>query len=155
MFSISTSVDEELGFARLQCIANKSRNWPDITERTKREVRAVHATFNGEAKRPTEFSKCGRDQILLHEGGCGGTKKDSHNLCGLIARLHQSSECCRRTVPVSVARMLKWTFCANRLTDVARVGKPLVILEQQKSGSEFTMLVGSDPQEFEGCDSSR
>src|SRR5215831_16504654 len=90
-------------------------------------------------------------RFLLHEGGCGGTKEDSHNLCGLIAGyIHHPN--------VAGATVLS-LGCQHAQIDILRehlqrrnpkFDKPVVILEQQKSGSEFSMLSDAIRRTFEG-----
>ncbi len=80
-------------------------------------------------------------KFLLHEGGCGGTREDANNLCTLIAGyIHHPN--------VAGATVLS-LGCQNAQIDILQrelrkldpdFKKPLFILEQQKSGSEFTML---------------
>jgi altronate hydrolase len=90
-------------------------------------------------------------KFLLHEGGCGGTREDSNNLCGLIAGyLHNPN--------VAGATVLS-LGCQHAQIDILRkqiqrrdpsFNKPLVILEQQQSGSEFAMLSEAIEQTFLG-----
>jgi altronate hydrolase len=90
-------------------------------------------------------------KFLLHEGGCGGTREDSNNLCGLIAGYINHPNVAGATV-LSLG-------CQHAQVDVLReqiqgrnpnFQKPLVILEQQKSGSEFAMLSEAIQRTFEG-----
>ena len=80
-------------------------------------------------------------KFLMHQSGCGGTREDSQNLCGLIAGyLHHPN--------VAGATVLS-LGCQNSQVSILReqiarrdpnFSKPLVVLEQQRSGSEFEML---------------
>jgi altronate hydrolase len=80
-------------------------------------------------------------RFLLHEGGCGGTREDSNNLCGLIAGyIHHPN--------VAGATVLS-LGCQNAQIGILReelrkrnpnFDKPLVIVEQQQSGTEVAML---------------
>ena len=90
-------------------------------------------------------------KFLLHEGGCGGTREDANNLCALIAGyLHH---------PNGAGGTVLSLGCQNAQIDLLRkqierrnpkFDKPLVIVEQQKSGSEFAMLSAAIQQTFEG-----
>jgi altronate hydrolase len=108
----------------------------------------------GEVGHPGEsrvFPNVDGIKFLLHEGGCGGTREDSNNLCGLIAGyLHHPN--------VAGATVLS-LGCQHAQIDILRkqierrnpkFDKPLVILEQQKSGSEFAMLSQAIGQTFDG-----
>src|SRR5438876_4876242 len=100
---------------------------------------------------PRIFPNLDGIKFLLHEGGCGGTREDSNNLCGLIAGyLHHPN--------VAGATVLS-LGCQHAQIDILRkqierrdlhLSKPLVILEQQKSGSEFAMLSEAIEQTFNG-----
>ncbi|MGA7293384.1 MAG: altronate dehydratase family protein [Terriglobales bacterium] len=80
-------------------------------------------------------------KFLMHEGGCGGTREDSNNLCGLLAGyIHHPN--------VAGATVLS-LGCQNAQVSILReqvnqrdpaFHKPLLIFEQQRSGSEFKML---------------
>jgi altronate hydrolase len=77
----------------------------------------------------------------MHEGGCGGTREDANNLCGLLAGyIHHPN--------VAGATVLS-LGCQNSQVEILReqiagrdphFSKPMFIFEQQKSGSEFKML---------------
>ena len=90
---------------------------------------------------PRLFSNVDGIKFLLHEGGCGGTREDSNNLCALIAGyIHHPN--------VAGATVLS-LGCQNAQVAVLRdeirkrdpnFAKPLYIFEQQRSGEEFAML---------------
>jgi altronate hydrolase len=90
-------------------------------------------------------------KFLLHEGGCGGTREDSNNLCGLIAGYINHPN-------VGGATILS-LGCQHAQSGILReeirkrnphFDKPLVILEQQRSGSEFAMLSDAIRRTFVG-----
>jgi altronate hydrolase len=80
-------------------------------------------------------------KFLMHGAGCGGTREDSNNLCGLLAGyIHHPN--------VAGATVLS-LGCQNSQASILReqidrrdpgFSKPLLIFEQQQSGSEFKML---------------
>jgi altronate hydrolase len=80
-------------------------------------------------------------KFLMHEGGCGGTREDSNNLCGLLAGyIHHPN-----VTGVTVLSL----GCQNSQVSILQeqidrrdpaFKKPLLIFEQQQSGSEFKML---------------
>ncbi|MGA9978585.1 MAG: altronate dehydratase family protein [Candidatus Sulfotelmatobacter sp.] len=80
-------------------------------------------------------------KFLMHEGGCGGTREDSNNLCGLLAGyIHHPN-----VAGVTVLSL----GCQNAQMGILReqinrrdpaFKKPLLMFEQQQSGSEFKML---------------
>ncbi len=80
-------------------------------------------------------------KFLMHEGGCGGTREDSANLCGLIAGYVNHPNVAGATV-LSLG-------CQNAQIDIFKeqlygrnpqFEKPLLIFEQQQSGTEAAMV---------------
>ncbi|HEY3131878.1 MAG TPA: altronate dehydratase family protein [Acidobacteriota bacterium] len=153
VLNLKQAFDEELGFARppvyRQQVAELARHY---REGRSTEFEPAHAAGNGEAAASNRiFTNVDGIRFLLHEGGCGGTREDSHNLCGLIAGYINHPNVAGATV-LSLG-------CQNAQVDILReqiyrrspkFGKPLVILEQQKSGSEFTMLSDAIQRTFAG-----
>src|SRR5205085_2740888 len=88
-------------------------------------------------------------KFLTHEGGCGGTREDAGNLAGLLAGyIHHPN--------VAGATILS-LGCQNAQVELLRNAifkrdpdfkKPLLVFEQQQSGSEFTMLSQAIRQTF-------
>ena len=90
-------------------------------------------------------------KFLTHERGCGGTREDARNLCGLIAGyLHHPN--------VAGATVLS-LGCQHSQADILReeiakrdphFSKPLILLEQQGSTSERAMLSQAIRETFLG-----
>jgi altronate hydrolase len=90
-------------------------------------------------------------RFLVHEGGCGGTRQDSKALCGLLAGyIHHPN--------VAGATVLS-LGCQNAqpsiLMDALRerdpgLRKPVLMYEQQQSGTESAMLSEAIRATFEG-----
>ena len=153
VLNLKQAFEEELGFAPppvyRQQVAELVRHH---REGRSTKVEPVQAAGNGEARASQKiFKNVDGIRFLLHEGGCGGTREDSRNLCGLIAGYINHPNVAGATV-LSLG-------CQNAQGDILReeinrrspkFGKPLAILEQQKSGSEFTMLSEAIHRTFEG-----
>jgi altronate hydrolase len=80
-------------------------------------------------------------KFLTHELGCGGTRLDSDSLCGLIAGYITHPNVAGATVlslgcQHSQASILKQEI----LKRSAKFDKPLIVLEQQKEGTENNLL---------------
>src|SRR5882757_9427705 len=150
ILNLKQAFEDELGFAP-----------PQLYRRQVAELLQAHR--EGRAPRSFASEKCNGAsasrafpnvdgiKFLLHEGGCGGTREDSNNLCGLIAGyLHNPN--------VAGATVLS-LGCQHAQIDILRkqiehrdptFHKPFVVLEQQKSGSEFAMLSDAIEQTFRG-----
>jgi altronate hydrolase len=152
ILNLKQAFEEELGFARPQIYRRQVARLAHLYREGKELTAAGAGREEGStASAKRLFPNLDGVKFLLHEGGCGGTREDSDNLCGLIAGyLHHPN--------VAGATVLS-LGCQHAQVDVLRkqvalrdpgFGKPLIILEQQKSGSEFAMLSDAIEQTFAG-----
>jgi len=150
---LKQAFEEELGFAPPQIYRQQ------VAElvRTYQEGGSAEIESSGAARsraqsqRARIFENLDGIKFLLHEGGCGGTREDSNNLCGLIAGyIHHPN--------VAGATVLS-LGCQNSQVAILReevrkrdrnFSKPLFVFEQQQSGSEFTMLSEAIQRTFLG-----
>jgi altronate hydrolase len=153
ILNLKQAFEEELGFARPQLyreqVAQLARLYREGKQPSAAQGFTTEQTSNPISERL--FSSVDGIKFLLHEGGCGGTREDSDNLCGLIAGyLHHPN--------VAGATVLS-LGCQHAQADILRkqlalrdprFNKPLVVLEQQKSGSEFAMLSEAIERTFAG-----
>ena len=141
--NLKQAFEEELGFAAPQLYRQQVAELARLYREGRSEQ--VRASYPAPAEPPQPsnrlFPNVDGIRFLLHEGGCGGTREDSTNLCGLIAGYINHPNVAGATV-LSLG-------CQNAQIGILReqlgkrnssFNKPLVILEQQKSGSEYAML---------------
>ncbi|HXU18904.1 MAG TPA: altronate dehydratase family protein [Terriglobales bacterium] len=152
ILNLKQAFEEELGFARPQVYRRQ------VAELAKayREGRTLvgspaKVTQQQDAAPERLFPNVDGIKFLLHEGGCGGTREDANNLCGLIAGYLHHPNVAGGTV-LSLG-------CQNAQADILReqltrrdpnFSKPLAVLEQQKSGSEIAMLSEAIERTFAG-----
>jgi len=150
---LKQALEEELGFAAPQLyrrqVADLAKLYRD-GQMEKVDIRAA-ATEAAPAARSRLFDNIDGIRFLLHEGGCGGTREDSNNLCGLIAGyIHHpnvagatvlSLGCQHAQIPILREEIRKRN---------PKFDKPLVVLEQQRSGSEAAMMSEAIRQTFLG-----
>ena len=150
---LKQAFEEELGFAPPQIYRQQVA---DLV-RAYQEGRTVAPESGGATKSRAQiqpnkiFENLDGIKFLMHEGGCGGTREDANNLCGLIAGyIHHPN--------VAGATVLS-LGCQNSQVAILReevkkrdrnFSKPLFVFEQQQSGSEFTMLSQAIQQTFLG-----
>ncbi|MGA7754800.1 MAG: altronate dehydratase family protein [Candidatus Sulfotelmatobacter sp.] len=150
---LKQAFEEELGFAAPQLYRQQVAE----LARLYREGKIGEAGHHGVPDRAASpgrqrlFQNVDGIRFLLHEGGCGGTREDSNNLCGLIAGyIHHPN--------VAGATVLS-LGCQHAQIEILReeirkrnpkFDKPLFILEQQKSGSEAAMMREAIGQTFLG-----
>ncbi len=150
---LKQAFEEELGFAPPQIyrqqVAELVRSYQ---ARGSAEIKSSAAARSGvQGQRMRVFENLDGIKFLMHEGGCGGTREDSNNLCALIAGyIHHPN--------VAGATILS-LGCQNSQVAILReelkkrdasFSKPLLVLEQQQIGSEFTMLSEAIQRTFLG-----
>ena len=84
---LKQAFEEELGFAPPQIYRRQVAELAKLYREGKLDA-AGTARSPGTARmaqRSRVFENIDGIKFLLHEGGCGGTREDSNNLCGLIA----------------------------------------------------------------------
>src|SRR6266849_6517536 len=84
---LKQAFEEELGFAAPQVyrrqVAELARLYADGRAE---EIKTQAGKTNGsDPARARVFENIDGIKFLLHEGGCGGTREDANNICGLIA----------------------------------------------------------------------
>ena len=150
---LKQAFEEELGFAAPQVYRRQVAELAKLYREGNTEVIRTHSLAGNGAdpQRSRVFENIDGIKFLLHEGGCGGTREDSNNLCGLIAGYINHPNVAGATV-LSLG-------CQHAQAGILRqqvqkrnpnLDKPLFILEQQQSGSEFAMLSDAIRQTFLG-----
>jgi len=150
---LKQAFEEELGFAAPQIYRRQVAELARLYKEGKSSEVSSAALSNTTAApaRSKIFENVDGIRFLLHEGGCGGTREDSNNLCGLIAGyIHHPN--------VAGATILS-LGCQHAQIPILReeirkrdphFDKPLVIFEQQQTGSEETMLTEAIRKTFLG-----
>ena len=149
---LKQALEEELGFAAPQLYRQQVADLARLyREGQKDKVDAPALPEIAPTQRSPLFENIDGIRFLLHEGGCGGTREDSNNLCGLIAGyIHHPN--------VAGATVLS-LGCQNAQIAILRdeirkrnpnFDKPLIILEQQRSGSEAAMMSDAIRRTFLG-----
>ncbi len=148
---LKQAFEEELGFAAPQTyrrhVAELVRLYREGKADTIRDYR-----FGAEGpRRPAQhlFQNLDGIKFLMHEGGCGGTREDTQNLCGLLAGYINHPNVAGATV-LSLG-------CQHAQVEILReeirrrnpaFDKPLLVYEQQQSGSEAAMLSDATRETF-------
>ncbi len=152
ILNLKQAFEEELGFAAPQLYRQQVAELAKLYREGKTDdLKSSAEPQHGLPESRKLFPNVDGVKFLLHEGGCGGTREDSNNLCGLIAGYLNHPNVAGATV-LSLG-------CQNAQVEILQeqvrrrnpnFDKPLVILEQQKSGSEFAMLSHAIRRTFQG-----
>lgn len=140
---LKQAFEEELGFAPPKIYQQQ------VAELVRRYLKGETPTLVPESlpetlragANPRVFENIDGIKFLLHEGGCGGTREDSDNLCGLIAGYMHHPNVAGATVLSLGCQHSQGTILREQiLRRDPHFRKPLLMYEQQQSGSEFKML---------------
>lgn len=150
---LKQAFDEELGFARPQVYRRQVGELARLYREGKTDqLKSFSLAENKPGAAPAKlFKNVDGIKFLMHEGGCGGTREDAHNLCALLAGyIHHpnvagatvlSLGCQHSQVPILMDEVKRRDPHFN---------KPLLIYEQQKSTSESAMLSQAIRETFLG-----
>src|SRR5215469_10960297 len=148
---LKQAFEEELGFAAPQVYRRQVRELVRLYREGKNDELKSFSPSAIEPGRPSArvFRNVDGIKFLMHEGGCGGTREDANNLCGLLAGyIHHPN--------VAGATVLS-LGCQHSQVDILReqlfrrdssFSKPLLVFEQQQCGSEATMLSAATRETF-------
>jgi len=150
---LKQAFEEELGFAAPQVYRRQVAELVRLY-REKKSDELTSFSFSGmQPGKPSlrVFRNVDGIKFLMHEGGCGGTREDSNNLCGLLAGyIHHpnvagatvlSLGCQHAQVPILIEQIKRRD---------PNFSKPLLIFEQQKSASEASMISQAIRETFLG-----
>lgn len=103
------------------------------------------------AARRRVFNNLDGIKFLVHEGGCGGTRQDAAGLAGLLAGYIHHPNVAGATILSLGCQNAQIALLRNEISkrDPA-FNKPLLVLEQQQTGSEFAMISQAIQQTFLG-----
>jgi len=150
---LKQAFEEELGFAssspHRQHVSELVRLYRAGKADEIREYKAGRSTLG--PGRPRVFENVDGIKFLAHEGGCGGTREDSNNLCGLLAGYIHHPNVAGATVLSLGCQHAQVEILRDQLTKRhAGFDKPLLVFEQQQTGPQFTMLSQAVHATFQG-----
>jgi altronate hydrolase len=138
---------QELGYARANLYQNLVRNLKNNTL-----TNISTPTTHSDLLYPNRhFKNIDGIKVLTHQGGCGGIRQDSETLCGLLAGYVNHPNCAGATI-LSLG-------CQNAQVDIFKrelarrnphFNKPLIMVDQQASGTEENLLQEAINETFKG-----
>ena len=150
---LKQAFEEELGFVVPQVYRNQVHEMVGLLKRGKTEA-VKDLEFSPATAQPVRervFSNVDGIKFLMHEGGCGGTREDSRNLCGLLAGYIHHPNVAGATVLSLGCKHAQVSLLLEELNlRDPQCAKPLLIYEQQKYGSESKMLSTAIRETFMG-----
>ncbi len=88
-------------------------------------------------------------KFLTHQGGCGGTRQDSEALCALIAGYITNPNVAGATILSLGCQNAQPAILSEKLNNInPKLDKPIILLEQQKEGTELALLTTAIQKTF-------
>jgi altronate hydrolase len=150
---LKQAFEEELGFAAPQIYRRHVAELARLYREGKSEEIPNAPLSQGGTQdiRSKVFPNVDGIRFLLHEGGCGGTREDANNLCGLIAGyIHHPNVAGATILSLGCQHAQIATLREEIRKRNPDFAKPLLIFEQQQTGSEDAMLTEAIRQTFLG-----
>ena len=153
VLSLQQAFEEELGYGTPQKyrrqVAQLSRLYreghTDPTHASAEKLAEIEQT------RKPLFENVDGVRFLTHQGGCGGTREDSENLCGLIAGyLHHPNVAGATVLSLGCQHAQSALLVEHLRRRNANFSKPLVMLDQQQAGTEVELMDRAIRETFEG-----
>ncbi len=150
---LKQAFEEELGFAAPQVYRRQVAELVRLYREGKPgELKSLSFSEMQPGKpSPRVFRNVDGIKFLLHEGGCGGTREDSNNLCGLLAGYIHHPNVAGATVLSLGCQHAQVQILQEQIKRRdPHFNKPLLIFEQQKSASEASMISQAIRETFLG-----
>jgi len=150
---LKQAFEEELGFAAPQIYRSQVAELARLYREGKSDElkKAALGDLQRASAAPKVFQNLDGIKFLLHEAGCGSTREDARNLCGLLAGYIHHPNVAGATV---LSLGCQHAQVPMLLEEIKRrdphFHKPLLIFEQQKSPSEAAMLSRAIRETFLG-----
>jgi altronate hydrolase len=146
---IRHAFEEALGFSKPDVYKSYVNELVNLYRSGKTDAIAS-TTFHPENSNGGEriFKNIDGIKFLTHEGGCGGTRQDSDALCALLAGYIHNPNVAGATVLSLGCQHAQVDILKQSLAKLGQTKKPLVVLEQQKEGTEQELLTRAIRQTF-------
>jgi len=153
ILALKQAFEEELGFVAPSVYRRQVAELVRLyREGAEDEIRSH--PIGESSKKPADsrvFENVDGIKFLIHQGGCGGTREDSASLCGLLAGYIHHPNVAGATVLSLGCQHAQVALLRDQiLKRNPNFDKPLVIFEQQQTGSEFHMLSQAVAATFSG-----
>jgi altronate hydrolase len=103
------------------------------------------------SKQDRVFKNIDGIKFLNHQGGCGGTRQDSETLCALIAGYIHNPNVAGATILSLGCQNAEINTLQKRWSSLdPSSSKPVIILDQQQSGTETELLTQAIQKTFSG-----
>jgi altronate hydrolase len=150
---LKQAFEEELGFVAPQVHRQQVAELVRLYRQGKTEALRNHdfSAMPGTAILQKVFSNVDGIKFLMHEAGCGGTREDARNLCGLLAGYINHPNVAGATVLSLGCQHAQVSILREEIAKRnPHLEKPLLVYEQQQWPSESAMLARAVRDTFLG-----
>ncbi len=150
---LKQAFEEELGFALPQIYRQHVAELVRLFREGKSdELKKFQFTESARAAAaPRVFRNIDGIKFLTHEQGCGGTREDTKNLCGLLAGyIHHPNVAGATILSLGCQHAQTPVLMEEIKSRDPQFSKPLLVFEQQQLGEESTMLSKAIRETFLG-----
>jgi altronate hydrolase len=150
---LKQAFEEELGFAAPQVYRQQVADFVRLYREGRTNEIGGHAPIPGalRSEAPRVFDNIDGIKFLMHEGGCGTTREDSDNLCSLIAGYIHHPNVAGATVLSLGCQHSQVAILREQIKKRdPHFSKPLLVFEQQQSGTELAMMSDAIRKTFMG-----
>lgn len=149
---IREAFEEGLGFGKQNTYKDYVKELVSLYRGGKTDtIQSLTITQSAATQNEKLFKNLDGIKFLTHEGGCGGTRQDSEALCALLAGYINNPNVAGATVLSLGCQNAQVSVLQQKLHQLnPNFSKPLIILEQQKEGTEQELLAQAIRQTFLG-----
>ena len=147
---ISRAFIEELGFSKPDAYKSYVHKLVNLYKEGKADkIESISIEAAGSNGHSRIFKNIDGIKFLTHQGGCGGTRQDSQTLCALLAGYIHNPNVAGATVLSLGCQNAEIKTLTERLKALDPQGtKPVIILDQQQSGTEQELLTKAIQKTF-------
>jgi len=141
---------EELGFEKPNPFKAYVQQMSALyTQGQKDKIQSLTLETAEQRQRGRIFQNIDGIKFLTHQGGCGGTRQDSESLCALIAGYINNPNVAGATILSLGCQNAQPAILKEKLNQInPNLGKQVIILEQQKEGTELSLLTTAIQRTF-------
>lgn len=145
---LQDAFEKALGFAVINPYENHVRNLVAAFQNEKLTESLSETNIAEESK---IFENIDGIRFLTHEGGCGGTRRDSDTLCALLAGYINHPNVAGATILSLGCQNAQVSILQEKLDKIQKgTKKPLIICEQQQEGTTEVLLKKAINETFKG-----
>lgn len=141
---------DELGFTKPDAYKNYVHELVQLYKEGKTDKLSAVSFQQHQTKNQSRiFQHVDGIKFLTHQGGCGGTRQDSQTLCKLIAGYIHNPNVAGATILSLGCQNAEIKTLQERLKELdPKSTKPVIILDQQQSGTEQELLTQAIQKTF-------